>query len=182
MNLALINELTESRMFKNSRDFSQMSNRHLANIAMISIIICVIYRKNSFISNYLDNTVGFGDFDHIRSGGTDLANVITVLKNFKDFKLLVANDGISFPVLQFKTFARGIINDDLSEADYRRYLYAFEGFLKVSDGILRNGRRLAYDWETAEPVQRDQITRYFISYLNSHAYTMDLTVWFKKEI
>ena len=70
----------------------------------------------------------------------------------------------------------------MSEADYRRYLYAFEGFLKINDGIIRNARRFAYDWEQLDRVQRDAIQRYFVNYLNSHAYTMDLTVWYKKEI
>jgi len=182
MKLEFLDSLTESRMFKNSRDFSSMSNRTLANISMIAIIICTIYRQNSFVRNYLENTIGFGDFDFVRSSSTDLANVISVLKNFKEYKILIANDGISFPILQFKSFARGIINGDLSEADYRRYLYAFEGFLKINDGIIRNARRFAYDWEQLDRVQRDAIQRYFVNYLNSHAYTMDLTVWYKKEI
>lgn len=182
MKLEFLNELVESRMFKNSRDFTNVSNRVLANIAMISIIICTIYRKNSFITNYLDNSTGFGDFDHVRSSSTDLSNIITVLKNFKDFKILIANDGISFPILQFKSFARGIVNGDLSESDYRRYLYAFEGFLKITDSNIKNARRFAYDWDSLDSVQKNAINKFFISYLNSHAYTMDLTVWFKKEI
>lgn len=182
MKLEFLDSLTESRMFKNSRDFSSMSNRTLANISMISIIMFTVYRQNSFVKNYLDNTIGFGDFDFVRSSNTDLANVIAVMKNFKDFKILIANDGISFPILQFKSFARGIINESLSEADYRRYLYAFEGFLKINDSVIKNARRFAYDWEELDKVQRDAMQRYFISYLNSNAYTMDLTVWYKKEI
>jgi len=182
MKLEFLDELTESRMFKNSRDFSNSSNKMLANLAMIAIIISVIYRRNSWVQKYLEETVDMGDFDHVRSGNTDLSNIITVLKNFSEYKIDIATSGISFPVLQFKQFAREIVNKKLTSGECHRYLYAFEGFLKISDLELKTARRLAFDWESSSSVQKKAISRHILSYLNSNAPTMDLTIWYKKEI
>ena len=182
MNLEFLEELTESRMFRNSRDFSQSSNKMLANLSMIAILVSVIYRNHSWIKKYLENTIDVGDFDHVRSGNTDLANIITVLKNFSEYKIEVSTAGISFPVMQFRQFAREIINGNLSRGDCYRYLYAFEGYLKISDLELKNARRSAFDWESTSRVEKRALLRYIAGYLNSVAPTMDLTVWYKKEI
>lgn len=182
MNLEFIEELTESRMFKNSRDFSQSSNKMLANLSMIAILISVIYRNHSWIKKYLESTLDVGDFDHVRSGNTDLANIITVLKNFADYKIDIANSGISFPVMQFRQLAREIVGGKLTEGDCHRYLYSLEGYLKITDLEFKNVRRSAFNWENISKVEKKALLRHMASYLNSNAPTMDMTIWYKQEI
>lgn len=181
MKVDFLNELVESRMFKHLRDFSRYNNRELAELSYICLLIVVIHRRHKFVKEYLDNTLAFGEFEKVRSSGTDLGNVIAVLKNFAKLDIDVANQSISFPEFQFKQFARSVVNDTLSESEIRRYMFAFEDYLKISQSDFRAARRIALDWYRASYNDRTNLRRFIINQLNQSAMTMDLANWFKSE-
>ena len=112
-------------MFRHQRDFSSFSNRDLAELAMISLLVIYVNQDQEHVRRYLEETIGMGDFDTVRSSITDLANVIAVLKNFQNYKIEIRNSAISFPVMQFKNFARQIISRQLDVSQGRRLIICF---------------------------------------------------------
>jgi hypothetical protein len=179
MKLSFIEELTESRMFRHQRDFSSYNNRELAELAMISLLVIYVNQDQLDIRKYLDETLGMGDFDRIRSSATDLANVISVLKNFETYKIEIRNSNISFPVLQFKNFARQIISRQLDKDQGRRLIFVFEDFLKISSGEMRSMRRTALEYSQSSPSDRTRFRKFINDFFNNRARQMDLAVWFR---
>ena len=179
MKLAFLDELTESRMFRHQRDFSSFSNRDLAELAMISLLVIYVNQDQEHVRRYLEETIGMGDFDTVRSSITDLANVIAVLKNFQNYKIEIRNSAISFPVMQFKNFARQIISRQLDVSQGRRLIFAFEDFLKINSSELRVLRRIALDYSQSSPSDRQRFRKSVNDFYNNHARQMDLAVWFR---
>lgn len=181
MKLDFINELVESRMFQHSRNFQSFDNRQLAELSMVCLLLIYVERNESHIQNYLEETIGLGDFDFIRSSSTDLANVIAVLKNYQDKNVSVVNSAISFPVMQFKNFARQIISKSLNHSEARRLIFAFEDFLKISSSEFKAARRTALDYAQSSPSDRKKFRVFVNNFFNNLARNMDLAVWFRNQ-
>lgn len=181
MNLEFVNELVESRMFQHARNFNDFDNRQLAELAMVSILVIYVKRRDSFITKYLEETISMSDFDFIRSSSTDMANIIAVLKNYQDRNITIVNSAISFPVMQFRNFARQIISNNLNSTDARRLIFAFEDHLKIISSDFRAARRTALDYSTSSPNDRKKFQQFVNTFFTNVARNMDLAAWYRNQ-
>jgi len=140
-------ELTEARLLRNERNLPT-SIDDLVHSLFLHVLTLEILRHEDpkFASNYAKNTLQY-QFDKIRNSATDLHNQVAVINN-KDMyhdKIAVPSEH-NVPMLQFKTYLRGIQNGRYDNGAVRQLLYRMQKFLNVTDQKLIAARRAVADW------------------------------------
>jgi hypothetical protein len=155
-------ELTEARLFKYPENLEGRDARALGQLLFACLLTLEVlrYENESQAYNYAMKTLAFGDFDHMRSSSTDLANIISVMGNQDKFKdQLKISTGIYAPLLQIKTYLRAYLYGGDSHSRDRQFLIAVERDLGISSYELRTARRIISNWDSSD--RGDKSTAYF---------------------
>ena len=166
MELGFLNELTESRLFRYRDDFRNKSARELADLLFgVTLLLEITRHRDRRVSReYAGRTVNRGEFDMVRPGSTDLANLISVLCDQTKFDAEInADSRISVPMLQTRRYLKDIADGKDSGNQDREYLLRLEDYLRVNDGELRNARRVISYWNSSSTTEKknmlDQVAR-----------------------
>lgn len=177
MKFELLNELAESRIFQYRDDFKNKSARELADLLFSTVLLLEILRHKSLrtAKEYAGRTINYGEFDGIRPGSTDLANLASVLLNQEKFDAEINSDRkISVPELQFKRYLRDLSSGRDPGNQDREFLLKLEDYLRVNDGELRNLRRIVAYWAASTSIDKKNAADQLLRGIRSRAREFDL--------
>jgi hypothetical protein len=174
---SFINELTEARLFKYPSQVDNMEASRLAQILYCGMLALEIIRHEAQprAYQYAMKSITYGDFNHMRSASTDLANLIAVLSNQKDFQNKIKiNTSISAPALQSRAWLRTFLYGGSDERRTRMFLIELEGNLGISGSDLKAARRIVGNWrDSSKEEHRSALTALKRVFIN-HAYQLDI--------
>jgi hypothetical protein len=164
MELTLINDLFESRLFQSRNSAKKYTVEDIANMAFLNFLAIQILKSEfdtaKFATDYLYQTFKFGNFDRLQSMSTDLFWMLHILLN-KDIDLLRDHSGneielekISINEMALKVWARQAIKARTNESVDRRFLLSLETQLGIRNSDYRSIRLLASSWITLTDEQR----------------------------
>lgn len=155
---SFLNELVEARIFKYPENLEGRNALDLSRLLFASILALEILRNEneSVAYRYASQTVAFNDFDHMRAGSTDLANMIAVLTNQDQYEEhLKTKIGLYAPELQIKTYLRTFFNvaGDLHQR-VRTFLLKLDQDLMIAGSDMHMCRRVVSDWRHASSTEK----------------------------
>lgn len=164
MELTLINELFESRLFPARNSTKKYTAEDISNMTFLNFLALQILKSEfdtaNFATDYLYQTFKFGNFDRVQNSSTDLFWMLNILLH-KDSEMLNGHPGndlelekISLDEMALKTWARQAIKIRSSESVDRRFLLSLESALCIRNSDYRSIRLLASSWSTLTDEQR----------------------------
>jgi hypothetical protein len=178
-------EIVEARMFTGTASISKHSLSGLSRILYLNLLTLEILRYTdlSTAQHYANLTLQYGDFNHMRGSGTDLANLLAVLSNQSDYEdRLDIDDKIVAPVLQTKSYLRGVwqLTPRGQHSRDRMFFMGIETQLGINDSMLWSIRRGVLDWEQLNSHERHQVLSNMRREIQRHAMRMDLAEYLPK--
>jgi len=160
-------EMTEARLFRNPKQFITKDGEDIAaNVyAHLLGVQAMRYTDPGKASTYARETLKYNGFDGVRSGATDLHNLIAGLER---------KGGYSIPTAQIKRYLKNVQNGVQDTALDRRTMLAVERSLGISDSKLRSMRRIIGDWPRALPNEQTAGATRLGFMLNHYARGSDL--------
>jgi hypothetical protein len=168
-------ELVEARLFRSPDDLDGLAGYDIANLIFASFLILEMMRHDdhSLALSYVNRTMQFKDFDHMRGGTTDLANMIAVLSNQSDYEdHLNPTWGLTSPQLQITAYLRGWGFAD--ESRIRQFLLKLGEDLRIFNSDLSSARRIVSKWKHATHSEKHSAWSNINRLLNKHAVQLDL--------
>jgi len=140
----LLSFITESRAFRNEEMVEKYSTKELGEIFFAMMLSIQLVSQHEETKRYCIKTLKFPKFDHIFLSSTDLANVITTLRNAKE---LLGQTNIELPVNEIKRYLRGLVLGGNTPAFVRALFFRIQQRLRLKDGHLITLRRELVDGE-----------------------------------
>jgi hypothetical protein len=168
-------ELVESRLFPYPESLKGRSAYELGSLLFASILALEMLRHESESKawTYVQHTMTFKDFDKMRSGSTDLANLIAVMSNqdhySEDFS---TNVSVYLPLLQTKTYLRTFSN--FTPNQVRQFLLQLDNDLLISDPSLHQTRRTVSNWKESDTLQKTMAWSALTREFNRHGKQIDI--------
>lgn len=175
---SFINELTEARLFKYPAQVENKEASALARTLYCGMLALEILRHEAAPAayKYAMQSITYGDFNHMRSASTDLANLIAVLSNQKDFQgKIKTNTAISAPALQCRAWFRTFLYGGFDERRTRTFLIELEGNLSIQGSEFKQARRVVGNWRDSNENERRSAMAVLRREFINHAYQLD--VW-----
>jgi hypothetical protein len=148
-------ELVEARLFPYPDSLHGRSASELGSLLFASILALEIMRHEypTQAWTYVQKTMAFKDFDKMRSGGTDLANLIAVMSNQDDFSdNFHTNIKVYVPELQTKAYLRSF--SSFTPNQVRQFLLRLDMDLLIAEPQLHQARRIVSDWKDADRLHK----------------------------
>jgi hypothetical protein len=145
-----IQELNESRIFRYKHDFRGMTARDLGHMLYQVILMLEIIRHydKSWVKQYANKTYQFAGFPGLKAAQTDMYNLISVVNNQDSVDDYLKSDkSVSVPEFGIKRYLLDIINDRRHITRDRELLLRLESSLQITDGKLKDIRRLVSYWD-----------------------------------
>jgi hypothetical protein len=170
-------EIFEARMFRAPVGIQGKTAEELARIIYLSLLSIEAIRQfdEPAAKHYAALTIQWGDFDHMRGTATDLANLIAVLSNQRDWEdRIETNFDISAPVLQIKSYLRGVWQGTWYHGRDRQTFMNIETMMNIHDSTLAQVRRVVLDWKLHNENDRTFAMHNIRRELARHAVRLDL--------
>ena len=164
MDLKIINDLFESRMFNSRNSMKQYTVEEVANMTFLNFLAIQILKSDfdtaEFATDYLYQTFKMGNFQALRGNSSDLFWLMHVLET-KDASLLKEHPGndlelqkINLNDMNIKIWVRSSIKGKTAESVDRRFLISLEKMLNIRNNDYKNVRLLASEWNSLTDEQR----------------------------
>lgn len=153
MDLQLINELCESRMFRNKADLNKYTKRQKQDlyyaVLLSTIALALDTKTTQFARQYASAAAAFSNFDFFRVSANDLYVLTYISQN--EAGGLSKKDKMKVLRL-YKGLGRG----NVDRSFLQQFLLRLERSLFITDTRLRNARRVIVNWGQTSAVQRKQ--------------------------
>lgn len=176
-------ELVESRLFRFPENLHGRDAIGMARLLFASILALEILRHEyeSAAQQYVQQSLIFGNFDFMRGGATDLANMVAVLANQDKFEdELKTKIGLYAPELQIKTYLRTFTASRVDQGDIRRFLLKLDEMLMVAGGDMHQARRIVADWPAASTLEQRAAWATISRVFMNHGSQLDIYVLVKR--
>jgi hypothetical protein len=157
--------ITESKMIRNDQTASKFDINELSEILFAMLLTLHLLGPTNEVKRYCINSLQFPKFDHIFLSSTDLANVISTLRNAKEY---LQKPNIDIPVIELKRYLRGTISGNNIASFSRAFFFKMQTRLKIKDANLLILRREIVDSDSIRNKTRlgDQLYQYLRKYNN----------------
>lgn len=174
----LRDELVEAKLFRSPASFKTKSAEDVAHniYAHILSLQAMRYTDPGVAGKYAKNTLRFNGFDGVRTGATDLHNLMGHLSSMEDKGIL------SIPNAQVKRMLRDIQNGVKVTDRDRRTLLQLERTLGIKDPNLKSMRRIIADWPRAMPNEQKVGATRLGFMMNHYARGSDLHAPYQRSI
>lgn len=128
--------LTESKAFRNEQDGQKFTTKELGEICfamMLSLHLLGQTDLKEDVKSYCSTTLRYPKFDRVYLSGSDLGNVIALLRNAKE---LLDQRNVDVPVLDLKQYLHNFRTDKMLPKLKRSFFYRLQAKLKINDGQL----------------------------------------------
>lgn len=180
--LEFIQELHEARLYKGADTLNGKSADDLASAAYLMLLMLEVLRTDDeiYAKKYAKDTIGYENFEAMRSNVTDLHNIFAVLNNQNKYEdHIKENLQITVPVLQIRRYLRDITTGDKQLGLDKELFMKLERFLNIKDSTLKSIRRTVGDWNRASTSERSSIRKQLKNYTVPAATQNDILVHFK---
>lgn len=182
-NLPFISELTEARMFYDSKDLKGRSAEEIAAIIYLMIMLLEImrYGNMSTAKTYANDTMRYNPYDAMHYSATDLSNLLAVLNQQSTYEdKIKTNKNISIPLFAINRFLGDVRSGPINHNDDATFFYRLEDYLKLySHSVFRKLRRDVGDWKNLTHSNKTQIINMIRREFDKRASNTDLYLWFK---
>lgn len=172
-----LQELVEARMFRFPENLRGASAVTISRLLFAGILALEILRnENEYKAmEYVNHTMAFNDFDHMRSGATDLANLISIVSNqdqyLDDVKTKI---GLYAPELQIKSHFRTYLSARYDSSRVRQFLLKLDEALMIAGSDMRQARRIVGDWSSASSFEQKMAWATLTRVFNAHGSQLDI--------
>lgn len=175
--LQLVNELTESRLFRNKKIASSVNVDDASDLAFMYLMLLNVFNKDydyaPLAGEYAKRTGAFKNFDTFRTSGTDLYVALNRLMgkdqeydNEKDQIAISRTKPMKSDIIQYLNH----IGSNKTNPQYeQKMLMRFQRQFNVQDGMLKSMRRLVGDWDNLNQNQRALIVTRGVQFMRSKA-------------
>jgi len=179
----LINELTESRLFRNKKIAGDVNLDDAAELAFVQLMMLNVFNKDydfaPLAREYASRTSAFRNFDTFRTSGTDLYIALNRIMG-KDQSFATDKDKIAASRLSpnRSDIIRYLehIGSSKSNPDFeKRMLLRFEKQFNIQNSLLKSMRRLAADWDNLNQNQKALVVTRMSQYMRKKAFRSELT-------
>lgn len=180
--LEFIQELSESRLFKNPRQLEGESKRQMADALFVATLALNIlrYENPNVATRYAKKTMIYG-LDGWRSSGSDYSNLAYTLLNQERYKERMINDAVvSVPRLQLTRWLRDIGKEKYDPKGDYRFFMSLQRNLNIRQPGLMNARRLIVDWPRLHDHEKQLATTKIYQELHRLLPQSDIFLNFKK--
>lgn len=180
-----LDELKESRMFRGLPGLRGQKAHELARVLYVAMLSLEFIRQfNEQRSQmYAYRTLQFNDFDKMRNGSTDVANLVTVLSNQNDYAERIEVDfDVHAPSLQIHSYMQRLRMGIASPTLDRQFFLNLEHALDISDSTLTGIRRVVMDWTRSNRFEKRTAASNLRRELQRHALLLDIVDLLPKEL
>lgn len=183
MNLQLVNELTESRLFRTKKISSEVDVDDAADLSFMLLMLLNVFNKDYDFSplagDYARRTIAFKGFDTFRTSGTDLYVSLNRLmgkdQKYEDEKNKIAIKRINLQKADLIRYLNHIGQNKTQAGFESMILYRFQRQLNIQDGLLKSIRRLVGDWDNLNQNQRALVVTRMAQFMRQRAMRSELT-------
>lgn len=174
--LLLDKVLTESRLYRYSRNFADLDGKDVANLLYLTTLVTYMLtlddETEDYGLTYAKKTVQYGGYLLFRTHATDLYLLAYAVANPQNKQVNLKNSSsneylgrLKFqPKLHWR-FIMDMSNGLVTSNDAYSNLYRFETQLKITDSRYKRWRRLILDWRNLKNIQKQlvvaQVTQEF---------------------
>jgi len=187
LNLNLLNDLSESRQFRNRKSVSKYSAKGAADLAFAELCALVIlnyeYKYANIASRYAYRTASYGNFDYFRNNGTDLyillhalAGTGSVIRFADEENSKVFQKRLQINTVYLKEFLNYIVSNGVNQRSLSRYLMRVSRMLMIDDSSLRAIRRLTADFPILKSREKAMVVVRTMQYLRSASPRSELLI------
>jgi hypothetical protein len=177
MNLKLLNELSESKLFRTKNIAASVDLDDAANLAFMYLMILNIFNKDydysPLASQYASRSIAFRNFDTFRTSGTDLYISLNRLigkdQKYVNDKDIIAKKRISPNKTDLIQYLTHIGNNKSNSGYEQKMLLRFQRQFNIQDSMLKSMRRLVGDWENLNQNQRALLVTRSVQFMRSKA-------------
>ncbi len=153
MELQLINELSESRLFRSIDKYQEYTLKDIAELTYIYVLILELFRTTKhedFAQKYVKDTIRFNNFHSFKFSANDLYHFSHLLigddngRSLGRLKDTFHKTKIDF--IYYRKFLRDIAAGRFDEAFDKRYLLRLERELGIGNSNLKAIRRMVTNW------------------------------------
>jgi len=182
MQLDLIQELTEARLYRGRETLAGKKARDLAKVTYLSFMMLEILRHedNSYAKRYTKDTMWYDNFESMKGSASDLHNLIAILTKQSNYSSKIETDAsVSVPELQVRRYLRDIENDRKMIGLDRAFFKTLEEFLKISDGEIKSMRVYIADWLQCSAGEKRRIKLRIKNILGPSNFQLDILMHFR---
>ncbi len=164
----------ESKAFRNEEAVRKFSIKEMSEIfysLMLTLQLLSLTRYSNDAKSYVNDTLQYSMFDHIYLSTTDLANVITTLKNSRE---ILNQPNVDLPILDIKRYFRDYRSGTMNNAEKMSFFYRLQSKLKISNSYLTAFRRDIVDTENLTFSQKRDLGHRLYQLLRGFEYKCDL--------
>jgi hypothetical protein len=181
--LQLVNELTESRLFRNKKIASDVNLDDAAELAFVQLMMLNVFNKDydfaPLAREYASRTMAFRNFDSFRTSGTDLYIALNRVMG-KDQKYDTNKDKIAASRIKPSRgdvirYLDHVSNSKTDASFEKRMLLRFEKQFNIQDSLLKSMRRLVGDWDNLNQNQKALVVTRMSQYMRKKAMRSELT-------
>lgn len=179
-----IQSLIEARVFRYAEDFEGKKVSTIGECIFAMMLMLESMRRidPEWAKRYARDTLLLGNFEGVRSYGTDLHNLIALLTNPASRKKLTGDKFVYVPEFALKRYFRDLMNGTRPRALDRQMFIQIENDLAVVNSNLNSARRslVSYPEISSESFQ-DAVER-VSRVLNNLAINTDLQFYYKNNV
>lgn len=151
-------------------------------VAMLSLeLIRQFDQRRSQLYAY--KTLQFNDFDKMRNGSTDVANLVCVLSNQNDYaERIEVNFDVHAPSLQIHSYMQRMRMGTSAHTLDRQFFLNLEYALGIADSILWSIRRVVLDWDRSNGWEKRNAVNNLRRELQRHALLLDIVELLPNEL
>ena len=136
--------ITESKTIRNERDAQKYTIQESSEILFSMMLTLHLIGASNQCKKYCLTSLKFPKFNHIFLSSTDLANVISTLRNARQY---LNQPNVDVPIIELKRYLRGIILGNNTPAFSRAFFMRLQSKLKIKNANLLILRREIVDAE-----------------------------------
>lgn len=180
-----LEEIKESRMFRGVAGLRGQRAYELGRVlyvAMLSLELIKQYDERRS-QMYAYRTLQYHDFDKMRNGATDVANLVAVLSNQHEYQERIeVNFDVHAPSLQLQSYMQRLRMGISSLTLDRQFFLNLEHALGISDSTLTGIRRIVMDWKRSNRWEKQNAVSNLRRELQRHAMLLDITELLPNEL
>ena len=172
--------MTESKAFRNADTVRRFSKKELSEILFTMMLTLHLLSKTRFnfdAISYATQTVSYPLYDRIYLSTTDTANLISTLKNAKEY---LAQPDMDLPTQEIKRYLRDFRLNSIGNTQVRSLFYKLQTRLKISNSYLMAFRRDIVDGEELTWEQQQILAGRLYQQLRRWEYKCDILVLLQK--
>ena len=175
-----VNTFFESKAFRNDESVRKYSSAELGEILFAMLLTVHLLSRTKFKKeavHYAHESVKYPTYDNIYLSTSDLGNLISTLRNAKEF---LNDKNVDIPVQELKQYLRGLHSETMPAANIRALFYKMQTRLHVKDSYLLALRRDIVDNDNLSWSQKKALGDRLYQILRRQDYKVDILAILQK--